>query len=304
MPTEGDAGLRRLLAMAEDAAAPSLTAEALDQRFGQRSSWAPLRGQIWRAVRDDVTALVVLVEVDQDQATVVPITIDTPTGEFGAVEIRDTAFGVPIAAWPHLRLGLPVRALDRPVDQVPPNALLGIVGLASSTGSGVSTESRDERVAELVDDLAFLAVSKVEASTAATAGAETERIDIDSLDSGMFDEAARRLGVSMPAILDLIDGKQPPTPEQAAILRQVFGAAPTAISLPSLLISDLSQPRWRALVRRRRDHDRTSEDAARSALAYDIYAMAARQTGEQEPAWHDRILRWAQMHDLDPDVEA
>jgi hypothetical protein len=66
---------------------------------------------------------------------------------------------------------------------------------------------------------------------------------------------------------------------------------------------ELTQPRWRELVRGRSSRDRITEAAARTALAYDVIGMAARQTGGQEPAWPDRVRRWAEAHHLDPDAD-
>ena len=108
----------------------------------------------------------------------------------------------------------------------------------------------------------------------------------------------------MPALLDLLDGKRPPTSDQRAVLLQVFGAAPAVGMVPAGLVRELAQPRWRNLVRQRWGQDVQTEDVARSAIAYDIYALAARQTGDQESSWPDRIRHWAQIHQLDPDADA
>jgi hypothetical protein len=57
-------------------------------------------------------------------------------------------------------------------------------------------------------------------------------------------------------------------------------------------------------VRGHRGQDEPTEEAARTALAYEVHAMAARQTGDRAPSWPDRIRRWAEVHQLDPDADS
>lgn len=300
MSTERGAVPQKLLVLAKAAAAPQLTGAALDRRFGPRSTWLPATGQLWRAAREDVTAVVVLLAVEAGSVTVVPVTVE-PSDTADTVLLDDTVLGVPVTVWVGLVRALPVGVLDRPLDEFAAEIVARLAERAADP-PGPDVVADDVR-AELEDDLTLLA--ELPPTTAATpVSADAPGIDLETLDPAALDEAAARLAVPLPIVLDLIDGKRPPTTAQADVLRGVLGATPEATPPPADLVVELSQPRWRGLVRQQRRRTGPTEDAARSALAYDIYRMAARQTGGAEPSWPDRIRRWAQAHQLDPDADA
>lgn len=303
MPVERGEVPSGLLRLAAEAAAPGLTRSASNRRFGPRSGWLPRSGQVWRGVRDDVSLLVLLLEVRPDSVTIVPVTIELPADPRTHVVLRTTALGVPATAWTTLVRSLPTSVLDRPVDEVDV-AVVAAIRRTGVEGDEVPVASDDERVAELIDELAWLA--EVTDPREATVGTESggATIDVAALTGDELSDAAHRIGVSLPGLLELLDGERPPTPEQAEVMRDVFGAVPDLHAPPAELIDELSQPRWRTLVRSRRRPGGTTEATARTALAYDVHAMAARQTGDQAPSWPDRIRRWAQIHQLDPDAEA
>ena len=107
-----------------------------------------------------------------------------------------------------------------------------------------------------------------------------------------------RLGVALPAVLDLVDGKRRPSPEEAAVLLDVVGVAPEVAPLPAELVIEMYHPRWKVTVldlAHRRDLD---EAAARMAMADEAFALAARQTGERIPDWRERLARWADAERL------
>lgn len=298
---------QRLLALAQRSAAPRLTEAWLSERFGPRSHWQPAAGQLWRAVHSDATALVLLVYVDAESVTAIPATTGSMSTSDEVVVVERTAFGVPVTVWASLRRTLPVSILDRPVDdlgadvvhratQVPPRDL---------HQPGVDFGDGDTEVrAELLDDLIELAESIANSAKITSQNASQPlALDLDAIDASALDEAARRIGGELPALLDLIDGKRPATPEQASVMRELLGAAPAPAAPPSALVIELGQPRWRGLVRQHQRSSERDEDAARKDLAYLVGAMAARQTGDVEPSWPDRIRRWAQAHQLDPDAD-
>ena len=301
---------QELLALAQKAAAPQLRETVLKRRFGPRSSWVPAAGQLWRAVVEDVTALVVLTAVDLESVTVVPVSVGGGGKEADDMLVLDgTVLGVPVTVWAGLRRMLPVSVLDRPVDDLGAAVLSRIADRSPAAADTRAALLADDVRAELVDDLDLMAERAVNpVSAAATAGGAATGtpagIDLDAVDPADLDEAAARLGVPLPVVLDLIDGKRPPTPTEADVLRELLGGAPEAAPPPQALVVELAQPRWRNLVRHHRRSRGLSEAAARTALAYDIGAMAARQTGEHEPSWPDRIRLWAQGEQLDPDADA
>jgi len=307
MSTESGAVPQRLLDLAKQAAAPQLTESALDKEFGPRSSWVPAVGQLWRAVREDVSALVVVLAVDADSVLVVPATVETQGlgTESDAVVLSDTVLGVPVTVWAGLRRSLPVNVLDRPIDHLDADVVSGIAQSVSTAVTGSAALRGDEVRAELADDLDLLAESSADADPAASAEASADaptEIDLAAVEPDDLNAVASRLGIGLPVVFELIDGKRPATPEQARVFKEVFGGLPAAEPLPIGLVLELRQPRWRGLARKRSDRDQISEDAARDALAQDVFTLAARQTGEKEPYWPDRIRRWAEGHGLDPDA--
>ncbi|MEO3810794.1 hypothetical protein ABGB17_17485 [Sphaerisporangium sp. B11E5] len=300
---------KHLVALAQQVAAPQLTESALERRFGPRSTWAPAPGQIWRALRDDIGLLVLLLAVDADSVTAVPVTVEPITENPGSMLIEGevTSLNSPVTVWPGLCRELPISLLDRPVDDVGTAArqVADRVARPQKVSEAASPLSADPDVSEaraaLEDDLA--AMTEVTATEVETTEAETAGgINIDALAPETLDEAATRLGAPLPVVLDLIDGKRAPTPQEAVIMREVFGAAPTATPPPLGLVTEFNQPRWRGLVRQRKRRDELTDSEARLALAYEVSAMAARQTGDQAPSWPDRIRRWAEAHQLDPDA--
>jgi hypothetical protein len=105
------------------------------------------------------------------------------------------------------------------------------------------------------------------------------------------------LGLELPAVIDIVMGKRPVTPNQAASIaavtdltaQQVLAAVPP---LPAELVSELDHPRWRRALRGRR-RPRESEAAVRLTVAYGVLALAARQTGQvSAPSWPQRIRQY------------
>lgn len=299
---------QEFVALAQQAAAPQLTESALRLRFGPRSGWAPAPGQIWRVTREDLDLLVLLLEVGADSVNAAPISVESVhAADTLPIDGGGTALGVPVTVWPELRHSLSVGVLDRPVAEVTAAVVDRVVGWPTRSEQPVSDVVRgsDPAVSEaramLEDDLA--AVADVLNADVESLGPEMiGEIDFENLPLEAFDDVAERLGVAMQVALDMIDGKRVPTPSQAMIMRDVLGGSPAAAALPPGLVTELRQPRWRGLVRQRGRRDRIAEEAARTALAHDVNAMAARQTGGPEPSWPDRIRRWSESHQLDPDA--
>lgn len=300
---------KNLLRLAERAAAPQMSAMALNRRFGPRSAWAPASGQIWRAVHEGCTALLLLVAVDADAVIAMPVTVDR-IENVDTLVLESAAFGVPVTVWAGLRRSLPMCVLDRPVDDVAADVVREAERVAAvvdrASLSGVAAGVLEIRT-ELEDDLAAFEEARAEAAppTSVAGGMEAgSGIDFDALDSAALDEAATRLNAPLAEVLDLLDGKRPLTSTEAEVFRVVLGATPAAAPPAAGLLAELTHPRWRGLIREHRRRSGLTEADARSAMAYAVYGMAARQTGGQSPSWPQRILLWAQAHQLDPDVEA
>ena len=303
-----DGAPQEFVALARQVAAPQLTEAALRLRFGPRSSWAPVPGQVWRVTRGDVGLLVLLLGVGAGSVDAAPISADSvDAADTLPIEGGSTDLGVPVTVWPGLRREFSIGVLDRPVAELTAAVVVRVVGWPARSGEPVPEVARrsDPAVSEaraiLEDDLA--AVDDMVGEDVEPLDPEmTGGIDFENLPPEALDEAVERLGVPLPVLLDMIDGKRISTPAQAMIMREVLGWSPAAAALPPGLVTELHQPRWRGLARQRGRRDRITEEAARTALAYDVTAMAARQTGEQEPSWPDRVRRWTESQRLDPDV--
>lgn len=301
-----------LLALARASAAPRLVEASLAHRFGPRSSWQPIPGQLWRAAQGKTNLLVLLVAVDARTAVAAPVTTDVTASGKDVLVIDGTSLALPVLVWAGLRRPIPIAALDRPIDELGADVLARVLqaplgDLPPVLGS-LAEDPLDAR-AELLDALedlidATMAELPSPVDPAPAGAASSPGIDLDAVDATALEVARERLGVTFPVLLDIIDGKRPPTPAQAAVLLEVLGAAPTPAEPPSGLVLELLQPRWRGVVRAHGRHDIIDERAARSDLAHQVLAMAARQTGLAEPAWPDRIRRWAEAHRIDPDVDA
>ena len=307
MSDERDGAHQEFVTLARQVAAPQLTEAALRLRFGPRSSWAPLSGQVWRVARGDVGLLVLLLGVGPGSVDGAPISMDSvEAADTLPIECGATDLGVPITVWPGLRREFSIGVLDRPVAELTAAVVGRVVGWSTRYWEPMPEVARrsDPAVAEaravLEDDLA--AVNDVLDEDVVSPDPEISGgIDFESLPPEALDEAVERLGVPLPVLLDMIDGKRISTPDQTMIMREVLGGGPAAVALAPGLVAEIHQPRWRGLARQRGRRDRITEEAARTALAYDVTAMAARQTGAQEPSWPDRIRRWSESQQLDPD---
>jgi hypothetical protein len=298
--------LRELLGHARKAPQPQLTELALRERFDVPDRW-PLRpGAVWRARWDDVAVLVLLVENPTATAvTAIPVTFDDTGADADTLLVpAPAARGVPLAVWRTLRRDLPLAVLDRPVDELAPAVLAWTAGGPAPDDAHVggpalpSVASRSPVRADLEDDLDALIAAVPELTTASPGSAAAEARKRVSPSDEQFAALMDRLGVGLPVVLDLVDGKRQPSPEEAAVLLDIVGATPEVARPPAELMIEMYQPRWKVTVlelAHRRDLD---EAAARMAMATGAFALAARQTGEQTPDWRERLARWADAEGL------
>ena len=302
-----DDRLQELIGLAHAAAQPQLTELALRERFGRPDGW-PLRpGAVWRARWDDVALLVLLVgNPTATTVAVTPVTFDDTGADADTLLVASpSGRGATLAVWRTLRRDLPLALLDRPVDELPPAVISWTAGGpvpddARLAGPALpSVASRSPVRADLEDDLDAL-IAAVPALTpvssrGAAAGARKRVLPSEE----QFAALMARLGVSLPVVLDLVDGKRQPSPEEAAALRDIVGVTPEVTPPPAELVIEMYHPRWKATVldlARRRD---MNEAAARTVMASGAFALAARQTGDQTPDWRERLARWADAEALE-----
>ena len=308
MPPVGDTDIPdELLEAAKRAAAPQLTPRHLLQRFGPPEHWQVTRGVLWRASWAEQTALVLVVTAEQAHALVAPVTVE-PTGEDEdslVLQAERTALRQPATVWAALARRIPLHVLDRPIDDLGEDIANWCEAPSNTTPAGTrrgrplaSPFELDTDVRALADDdLAALADAAwaTEPTPSAAAPARGPRLNRSTLT-----RLQQRLGLPLPDVLALVDGKRPATPQEAAAIEEVTGITPPpAPALPQGLIVELSHPRWRPAARAYAHHHIRPEPQARLMMAYEINAMAARQTGDAEPAWRDRVARWAAAQGLE-----
>ncbi len=302
-----DDRLQELIGLAHAAAQPQLTELALRERFGRPDGWPLWPGAVWRARWDDVALLVLLVgNPTATTVAVTPVTFDDIGADADTLLVASpSGRGATLAVWRTLRRDLPLALLDRPVDELAPAVTSWTVGGpvpddARLAGPALpSVASRSPVRADLEDDLDALiaAVPALTPVPSRGAAAGTRKRVLPSEEQ--FAALMARLGVSLPAVLDLVDGKHQPSPEEAAALRDIVGVTPEVTPPPAELVIEMYHPRWKATVldlARRRD---MNEAAARTVMASGAFALAARQTGDQTPDWRERLARWADAEALE-----
>src|ERR1035441_8079837 len=302
-----DDRLQELIGLAHAAAQPQLTEPALRERFGRRDGWPLRAGAVWRARWDDVALLALLVgNPTATTVAVTPLTFDDTGADADTLlGACPSGRGAILAVWRTLRRDLPLALLDRPVDELPLAVIAWTAGGpvpddAQLAGPALpSVSSRSPVRADLEDDLDALiaavpALTPVSSRRTAT-GTRKRVLPTEE----QFAALVARLGVSLPVVLDLVDGKREPSPEEASALRDIVAITPEVTPPPAELVIEMYHPRWKATVldlARRRD---MNEAAARTVMASGAFALAARQTGDQSPDWRERLARWADAEALE-----
>jgi hypothetical protein len=300
--------LHELLRVAREAAQEQLTEPALRERFGTPDNW-PLRpGAVWRARWDNVAVLVLL--VDTPTATSVaaaPVTFDAGAGDQDTLTVpapTERRVSVTVTVWRALRRDMPLAVLDRPIDELEPAVVAWvndgpIPDDARLNRPALSPGAPGNPVrAELDDDLDTLVAAMPALIPTPPLSATAQSRKRVSPSDNQYAALTDRLGVGLPALLDLIDGKREANPTEAAALREILGVTPDVDPPPAALIVEMSHPRWKVTVLDLAQRDHLDEGAARMAMANGTVSLAARQTGEQTPDWRERLARWAAAEGL------
>ncbi len=261
---------------------------------------------MWRARWDDVALLVLLVgNPTATTVAVTPVTFDdTGAGADTLLVAFPGGRGATLAVWRTLRRDLPLALLDRPVGELPLAVIAWTAGgpIPDDTRLAApalpSAAFRSPVRADLEDDLdgliaAVPALAPV-SSRRTTSGARKRVLPSEE----QFAVLMARLGVSLPVVLDLVDGKRELSPEEAAALRDIVGITPEVTPPPAELVIEMYHPRWKATVLDLARRRAIKEAAARAVMASEAFALAARQTGDQSPDWRERLARWADAEGL------
>ena len=277
----------------------------------------PARGQLWRALWDDVAQLVLVLRITgTGTAVVAPVTTDPPACDESSVVVSAdlTMLGHTATLWGGLATEVPFLVFDLLVGDLAPTVVDAVEDVAAGGGAemlpeGVSAgtpvvspfDPAAEVRAELSDTLERLRGAAWAPQALGSGKSLRELLRGRSDVPALMEELTKALGLGLPDVLSILMGKRPVTPEQAPAVAQVTGLTEeqvlSAVSpLPASLVSELDRPRWRKALRAQR-RPGESETAARLTVAYGTLALAARQTGPASaPSWPQRIRQYLATH--------
>ena len=277
----------------------------------------PARGQLWRALWDDVAQLVLVLRIiGAGTAVVAPVTIDPPACDESTVVVSadQTMLGHTATLWGRLAMEVPFLVFDLLVGELAPTVVDAVEHVAAGGGAemlpeGVSVgtpvmspfDPAAEVRAELSDALECLRGAAWAPQALGSGKSLRELLRGRSDVQVLMEELTKALGLGLPDVLSILMGKRPVTPEQAPAVARITGLTEeevlTAVSpLPAALVSELDRPRWRKALRAQRKPGE-SETAARLSVAYGTLALAARQTGPASaPSWPQRIRQYLATH--------
>jgi len=306
--------LRHLLELARDASAPyPLTADGRHARFGDCRDHPIERGQIWRATWDDISLLILVADVEHAEIDAVAVTLDPGAEDEESIVLEPalTAFGVEVTLWVGLRTSLPIRVLDEIIDEIPDRVIDWAT--ASKTDSRFPTPEGAQvgrPPANLFDSSVTIRAGvedDLEALRAAPAlpvakGPEKSTRTLASIlgraaDLNVLVGALSHLGFSQSDVMSLLRGKRPLTPDVVDVVAHVTGVEPALIAeaiqpLPAEFVEEVDHPRWRPLWRERVQDEGLDEATARLRVSYEMFALAARQTGSRAPDWSARLAQF------------
>lgn len=313
-----DLGLpQRFLDLAKEARGPrALSEEGLRERFGAPTEIEIDAGQVWRARWDEVSVLVLVLAVEDRDVLAAPVTIDPPAEDDHSVVLASSfiAFDVEATVWAGLTCLLPIRVLDRPMDEWSEDLVRWATHTAQRRPSATPAGTRQGHAiqseldpaallqAELVDDLELLSqapslpVDTPDATPRDLASFLGTNLDLGSLCSS--------LGLGQPQVMRLLRGKTPLAPDQIEIVARATGLSSREISatvrrLPLGLVVKMEHPRWRHTWAQRAQRFHVSEAQARLTCSYDVFALAARETGGGEPDWDQRLRQFLHEEETD-----
>ncbi|MGW0582227.1 hypothetical protein ACWD25_41285 [Streptomyces sp. NPDC002920] len=311
-----DLGLpQRFLDLAQRARGPRALSEAgLRERFGDPAQVELTTGQVWRARWDEVSMLVLVLDVDDLEVSAVPVTIDPPGEDETSVVVDGsrTAFGVDTTVWAGLVCCVPMRVLERVVDtwdddivgcttaraQDRPGPV--VAGLREGQPIRSALEPAAEVRAGLADDLEYLqrAPGLPIQESGRPAGSLASLLG-DRLDLGALCAA---LQLPQPEVMRLLRGKTPLSLDQVDTVASATGLPAEQITrtirpLPADLVQAVEHPRWRSVWVRRARRLGVSETQARLSGGYGTFALAARQTGGGAADWDARLRQFLRSED-------
>lgn len=251
------------------------------------------RGQLRQATWANSDAIVLVDQVDDASALahVLPVSVEPGVRNSESLVVDELESPLPsaLAIWPRQGHWIPFAALDNLLETLGPT-LLAIVETAGRTLSEPHESSPEpgSGAARAIDQL-FDAVGAMELAPRFELDSNTansSRLDLD------LEIVMDALGVNQSRAMDIVMGSEPLSVEEAETLADATGTSAADIMqavrpLPADLCRELQEPRWRRGIRRRAVGG--DEAAGRMRLGYDIYQLAARQSGAGRDIWRQRL---------------
>lgn len=306
----------RLVEIARRAGVPRrLSDSGRHDRFGDPRDYEVGRGQVWRAAWDDVSLLVTVTKIEDTEVDVIPLTLEPISNDRCLVLAPSlTVFGVEATLWMDLESTIPLRVFDEVIDEWSEDVMTAIASAGSSTykpptgirrGEPVETEfdySLSVR-AEVEDDLAALRSSPALPTEVEEQPPVPTLADVlgKGADFPALVSALSPLGLRQPEVMNLLRGKRPMTPEVVDVVATVTSmdrdlVAETVQPLPAEFVTEVDHPRWRTVWQERAQRDGIDESTARLRRSYEMFALAARQTGSRKPDWTARLAQFHSSH--------
>ncbi|MHA6743199.1 hypothetical protein [Rhodococcus sp. 27YEA6] len=275
-------------------------------------------GQVWRAAWGDVSLLVAVTQIEDADVGVIPLTLEPVSEDDRCLVLAPslTVFGVEATLWMDLASTLPLRVLDEIIDKWPEDVTRAIAAAAdyptSVPGAGMRRGEPAETEfdypasvrAEIEDDLVALRAApalptevKDQEPVRTLAAVLGKGVDLPSLVT-----ALSALDLDQPDVMNLLRGKRPMSPQVVDVVVAVTGidrdlVAESVQPLPHEFVIEVDHPRWRPVWQARALRDGTDETTARLRASYEMFAVAARQTGSRKPDWSARLAQFRSFKD-------
>lgn len=259
-------------------------------------------GQVWNAYWKQCELLILL--TDGPNATgelgIVPVTVEPGVEAVGSavIDAAVSPLQVQTVVWTTIPARVSIGVLDRVIGVgAVPNwkSVLRhrwIDGLGIREGHGIPSpqSATADAIGRMGDALDILnEMPRLDTQVAAS-----QQLPID------LRTVIEVLGTSQPRAMLIIQGKEPLTESEAALLANATGididTLVNSAALPLDLQLELLHPKWRPLVRRYARQEAADEIAGRRKLGFDAYALAARETNVEAGRWAERLRSIEQSH--------
>lgn len=258
-----------------------------------------LPAQIWRAEWAGKTMLVLVLAVG-DAIQAAPVALDVPyaDGTCSVVPEEDSPLGVPLVIWPQLRRSLPHVVFDRCLGSVAHHLPSDVLKVPISQLIELSPNDPVRLYRALLEDT-------IQSLTIAQWNEEGSGQLVDLIRSLGIPGIAEALAVPPQRALALWRGQAALNRGEAERIGVVTGESPDTLlaanpSLPEELVASLEQPLRHCQVRAFAEKRGIGRSDAYREIAFQTWALAARQTGERSHVrWDLRLDTYfaAVLHD-------